>query len=190
MKLELTKAELWNQAGMAGLALGLVPTAHMFITQHISEISSGFMLTFVTFLLWGVKFGGCIWLMFHFMQKLKDTYKGLTHKDLMFFGMAMSICSALFYSGMALANILVISPDIYESAFETAMQSYRTLLDSNSMAMMEKIQGNFPQITFFSNLIYCFLYGCILSAILSRAVFAKIIIEELREIEEQRQNEE
>ena len=44
------------------------------------------------------------------------------------------------------------------------------MLDSNSMAMLEKMEDAYPQIAFFSNLIYCFLYGTVLSAILSRNI--------------------
>ena len=44
------------------------------------------------------------------------------------------------------------------------------MLDSNSLAMLEKMEGSYPQISFFSNLIYCFLFGTVLSAILSRDI--------------------
>ena len=50
------------------------------------------------------------------------------------------------------------------------MQMYSSMLDSNSMAMLEKMEDSFPQISFFSNLIYCFLFGLVLSAILSRNI--------------------
>ena len=44
------------------------------------------------------------------------------------------------------------------------------MLDSNSMSMLEKMEEDYPQISFFSTLIYCFLYGTVLSAILSRNI--------------------
>ena len=50
------------------------------------------------------------------------------------------------------------------------MQMYSSMMDSNSMAMLEKMEDSYPQILFFSNLIYCFIYGTVLSAILSRSI--------------------
>lgn len=170
MKQKLTAGELWNRAGIAGLALGLASTAYMFITQYISEISDSFLLTFATFLLWALKFGGCIWLMKYFMKRFAEGFEGADNSATMRFGMAAAACSALVYSTMTLANVLIISPDLYSTALDTVMQSYSSILDSNSASMLEKMWDSMPQITFFSNLIYCFLYGTILSAILSRNI--------------------
>ena len=44
------------------------------------------------------------------------------------------------------------------------------MFDSNTLSVMEETLQNLPAITFVSNLIYCFLYGTILSAILSRSI--------------------
>ena len=53
-----------------------------------------------------------------------------------------------------------------EAAFASAHMGTQTLLITLNIKMM----GNMPQITFFSNLIYCFFFGTILSFILSRNV--------------------
>ena len=50
------------------------------------------------------------------------------------------------------------------------MEQMAPMMDSNTMEQMDKMMGNMPQITFFSNLIYCFFFGTILSFILSRNV--------------------
>lgn len=161
---------MWNKAGIAGLALGLTSTAYMFITQSISGISSPFLLTASTFLLWTLKFGGCIWLMMYFMKRLVNGFEDADNAATMRFGMATALCSSLVFSAMNLANMLVISPDLYSTMLDTVMQNYSNILDSNSMSTLEKMWDNMPQITFFSNLIYCFLYGTVLSAILSRNI--------------------
>ena len=44
------------------------------------------------------------------------------------------------------------------------------MLDSNSLAELDGMMDKLPQLTFFSNLIYCFIYGSLLSAILSRNI--------------------
>ena len=53
---------------------------------------------------------------------------------------------------------------------DTVMQAYSQFMDSNTMAQMDKMMTKMPQITFFSNLIYCFIFGTILSLILSRNI--------------------
>ena len=50
------------------------------------------------------------------------------------------------------------------------MQSAAPMLDSNSLKEIDKMSENLPQLTFFSNLIYCFVYGSLLSVILSRYI--------------------
>ena len=68
MEQNLIRKDMWNTAGKAGLVLGLVSTAYMFITQLMAG-ASGFLISIVSFVLWVAKFGGCIWLMAFFMKK-------------------------------------------------------------------------------------------------------------------------
>ena len=95
------------------------------------------------------------------------------NSDTFRFGMATSLLSAIVYAAFSFANISFICPDIFAAQMDQIMQAYSSLLDSNTMSQMEKMIGNMPQITFFTNLIYCFLYGMILSFILSRNIPSK-----------------
>ena len=47
------------------------------------------------------------------------------------------------------------------------------IMDSNSLSTMERMIGHLPQITFCYNMIYCFLFGTVLSAIISRTIVAR-----------------
>jgi hypothetical protein len=85
----------------------------------------------------------------------------------------MAFLSALVYSAFTLADVLVISPDFYANQIDQVMQAYAPMMDSNTLAEMDTMTGRFPQLTFFSNLIYCFIYGTILAAILSRNIPSK-----------------
>ena len=108
-----------------------------------------------------------------FMKKLCSEFGEATNADTFKFGMATALLSALIYSAISLTNILFISPDLFSEQMSAAIQTYSSMLDSNSMAMLEKMEDSYPQISFFSNLIYCFLYGTVLSAILSRNIPAR-----------------
>ena len=88
-------------------------------------------------------------------------------------GMIMALLSALVYSAFAFANVAFISPELFESQMDLVMQQMAPMMDSNTQSMMETYMENLPQITFISNLMYCFIYGMILSFIISRNIPSK-----------------
>lgn len=84
--------------------------------------------------------------------------------------MAMALLSALVYSAFSFANVAFLYPDLFTEQMDTVMQQMAPMLDSNTAAEMDRTMQNLPQITFFSNLIYCFLFGTIVSFALSRSI--------------------
>ena len=174
MEQNVIQKNMWNTAGKAGLFLGLVSTAFLFISQGIGQIEIPALLNSILgFVLWAVKFVGCIWIMRFFMKKFVSGNSSATNSDTFKLGMAMAILSALVYSAFAFANVAFISPELFENQMDSVMQQMAPMMDSNTQGMMETYLENLPQITFFSNLIYCFIYGMILSFILSRNIPSK-----------------
>lgn len=168
MKETLSRRILWNNAGKAGAVLGIATAALMFIDQTLSGLqTAGIVLRAIV---WAIKFGGCIWLMRFFMTRLCDRYSGVTNSDTMKYGMMIAFLSGLIYSAFMLANILIISPDLIDKQFDLIIQSYSSFLDSNTLSSIEKMKSIYPQTAFITQLIYCFLYGTVLSAILSRYI--------------------
>ena len=163
---------MWNTAATAGLVLGGVSAAYMFVTQLMAG-TSGFMMTILGFLLWAAKFGGCIWLMAFFMKKHAAAHPEVDNKETFRLGMITALLSALVYSAAAFANIAFISGDAIAEQVNLTMQQMGSMMDSNSMALMETYMEKLPQITFFSNLLYCFVFGTVLSYILSRNIPSK-----------------
>lgn len=84
--------------------------------------------------------------------------------------MAMAFLSALVYSAISFADVAFISADFYAEQIDQVMQATASMMDSNTLNEMDKMMERLPQMTFFSNLIYCFIYGTLLSAILSRNI--------------------
>ena len=160
---------MWNKAAKAGLALGLTSTAYMFLTQLMAS-TSGFMMTLLGFMLWAAKFGGCIWLMSYFMKNFVSEHPKVDNRQTFHFGMATALLSAFVYSAAAFANIAFISNDKLAEEMNLLMQQMGSMMDSNTMSLMETYMENLPQITFFSNLLYCFVFGTVLSYILSRNI--------------------
>ncbi len=174
MEETFTKRDFWDGAGKAGLVLGSVPILYMLIEQlllqNAAEAIGAIPASLVSFLLWLAKFVGCIFLMRWFMRRFSTRFGDATHRDISRYGTAIALTSALIYSAFYLAWSKFIDPEMFSRAFETAAEQYSSIMDSNTMEMMEQMEGSMPVIGFFSNLIYCFLYGTVLSAILSRNI--------------------
>lgn len=169
MKQEVSVGILWNKSCISGAVLGLFSAIFIFTSQLIGGMGSALAVSAISIILWIIKFAGCIWLMHFFMKKLDSGFR-LTNRDTFRFGVMTALLSALIYSAVFLANVLFISPENVQQQLDTIMQMYSGMLDSNSMAVLEKMEGNYPRITFFYNVTYCFLYGTILSAILARNI--------------------
>ncbi len=171
MEQNVIQKNMWNTAAKAGLILGLFTTAFLFISQMLGQTEiSAFLSTLLTLLLWVAKFVGCIALMMFFMKKFAAENEGVTNSNTFRMGVTTALLSALVYSAFAFANVAFISPELFEGQIDAIMQEMAPMMDSNTQNVVGKYLENLPQITFFSNLIYCFLYGTVLSFILSRNI--------------------
>ena len=161
----------WNYAGIAGLMLGMISSANMFIGQYLSTMElSKTLTTILGGLLWCAETAGCIGLMYFYMKKFSSEFPSEDRKRIHRLGVATAFFSALIYAAMSFANIAYISADYFADAYQQLVQNASSALDSNSRAIMVKFMDNLPQIAFFSNLIYCFIFGTIVSSILSRII--------------------
>lgn len=168
------KKDMWEAAGYAGLALGLASAAYMFINNALgtSEMPGG-LATLIGLLAWIIKFAGCIFLMKFFMKKFSISHPEATNKDTFKMGVATALLSALLYSTIQFADMAYISADTYKQQFEVAMQTFSSQMDSNTLKMMKSYFEIFPEISFVGNLIYCFIFGTIVSSIISKNIPSK-----------------
>ena len=184
MKEKTTAKDMWESAGYAGLALGLVSAAYMVTNSYLgtSGLSVG-TIALIQMPLWIAKFVGCILLMKFFMKKFSAAHPDSTSKDVRRMGVATALLSAFLYAAIQFVFIAYIQADLYAEQYEVILQQYSSGMDLNTMNMMEKFVDMRPQISFFSSLLYCFAYGSILASILSRNIvgndpFADFIPEE------------
>ena len=108
------RKDLWESAGYAGLALGLISIICMYINKAIgaSDMSTGTMVLATT-PLWIAKFAGCIFLMKFFMKRFITTHPEANNKDSFRMGVATALLSAFFYSVIQFTDMVYISPDLY-----------------------------------------------------------------------------
>lgn len=169
MSKELTKQALWNDAAKAGLIFGAITIGYMVINQFLLGKVS-ITITILSNVLWLAKLVGCIYLMRYLFLKLTREYSEVTNKVTRSYGIKISFLSSLLYSGFNLLYYSVISPEAVKELFTTMKTNMGSMLDSNSLQVLDSLENSYAQISFFSNFIYCFLFGIILSAILSSSI--------------------
>ncbi|MBR1872362.1 MAG: DUF4199 domain-containing protein [Bacteroidales bacterium] len=167
----LENGTIWNESAVAGLVLGGFTIVVTLVSSLSAKIGGGAMLAFLStvlsFLLWALRFAGCILLVRYFMKRLAEKYPSADNRDTRKLGNRMALLSAVIVAAYSLASMTFIDPESLSTAVQTALSSMPTGLDSNTMSAMEKVMDKLPVISFFSTFIYCWLYGTVLSAILS-----------------------
>ena len=161
-------------AARSGLVLGLISIIYMVYTALVGKLNASgvgaAVVNVAGVLVWVFKFWLCIHLMKAFMQKFAAGREGVTNRDTFRFGFNTALLSALLYSGFSLAWMLFIQPDMTAESMDAAMQMYEGMFTEDQLASMEELAPKLPTIIFFVNLIWCWLFGTVLSAIFSRNI--------------------
>lgn len=168
------KINIWNEAAVPGLVLGLVSIVYMVVNLLTSRLAgtggAAFLIGLLGFVLWAAKIAACILLLRHFLLAFSRRNPYADNRKVFQFGMVVALFSALLYSGFYLVYTLYINPDMIAASMEAAMSAYAGMMDSEMMSAMQNMQDSMPAIGFFSNLIWCWLFGTVLSAIFSRNI--------------------
>lgn len=182
METVIDKKILWNEGAKYGLILGIVSGAFIFLNMFTASLTNGssamkILAVALNAGLWLIKFIGCLWLVRFFMLKFALNHPGINNKHTFRLGIIIALTSAIIYAGINLLNICVISPGQIEDAINTLMESYNSLgmFSDSDKITLERTLSWYPQIAFFSNFIYCFLYGTVVSLIFSNGIPPKDI---------------
>ncbi|MBO4595903.1 MAG: DUF4199 domain-containing protein [Bacteroidales bacterium] len=166
---EIEQKSVWSEAGRTGLVLGGISIAYFLLTIVVPKIGNAFAVSVISFLLWGLKLFLCIYMLHRFL-KTEAAENGGERKRTFRYGMAIAVCSALLYSGFCLAWTTFVQPDFYADAFEAAIQMYSGFMPQETLDMMANMESSMPTLTFFTNLIWCWLFGTVASAIISSSI--------------------
>lgn len=172
--MEVNKSGIWSEAGVPGLALGGVSIAYLAINSFTSGLAAkgtaAFLVGFLNFFLWAGKLVLCIWLLRLFLLKFSERRPEAGVREIFRYGMVIALLSSLLYSVFYLAYVLYINPDIITNSFDTALQQYAPMMDQASLEAVENMKSDMPVATFIVNLIWCFLFGTVLSSIFARRI--------------------
>ena len=155
-----------QEASKAGLVFGTVSGGYIFLSQWLS--AAGPAGSGVNLVLEAAKVVGLILLMRHFMILLSSLYEAVSSRQTLRFGIYTDFFSALITAACAYVAYAYVYPDAAAKATGIIYEIYGPSMDSNTRSALQAMENNFPMIAFASNFAWCFLYGTVLSLILSR----------------------
>ncbi len=160
---------IWNEAAVTGLFLGALSVVCLLGKEAAALSGIALLVQGSAIVLWMVEFLGCILIMKNRMLGFRERFEGVKMEDTHRMGRRSALLSGLI---LASAQALII--------MKAPQETMDGLLADVSGAMnftqaqkeeMEGMMDSLPIYTFIFQWIYCFLYGCVLSSILSRYIF-------------------
>lgn len=171
MKKEFSSSVSWNSAALAGLVMGVFTIAVDYLPSLPLLLGgTGVFVGILNFILKVVKIVACVIAFKYLLERFHNNVK-VGYPELQRYGQKIALFSSILVSGFTMLHLLVINPDMIAQMVKSTQEAYQGMMDSNTMAAMEKMISKLPVITFFSSLIYCYLWGWILSTTFARRLF-------------------
>lgn len=174
MEQDVIRINRWNMAGKYGLVFGLISVAYLYY-GHLTVVlgMTGFVSSALGFIIWAAKFVGCIKLMKYCMNRFAIDNPSATNSDTFKLGVLIAMFSAVVFSVVTVADHLYIFPEYYQSLYGAMLKEWSQLLPADRIAEMKDMFADAHKIAFVGTFIYCFLFGTVLSLILSRNIPSK-----------------
>ena len=171
MKEKLDNTTLWNEAARTGLLFGGFSSVCLLLKEGAGLTGSTFLVQAAAIILWAVEFFGCILLMKKCLLDLRDKYEGVTMNDTYRYGRRIALLSGLILAAVDAAVITLFPEETINEVVNELTASASAQLGSGYENEIGKFVDQLPLYTFIFQWIYCFLYGSLLSGILSRYIF-------------------
>ena len=170
---KLDNKTLWNEAGRVGFVFGGFSSLCLVLKEGAGLTNSHFLVMAAAIILWAVEFFGCILLMKKYMLDLRDKYDGVTMVDTYRFGRRVALLSGLILAAVDALIIMKMPQETVTSVMGELSAAMPASLGSVSEDDLGRLVDKLPLYTFIGQWLYCFLYGSLLSAILSRYIFTQ-----------------
>lgn len=160
---------IWNEAAKAGLLFGAVSVGCLGLKELAALSGSNFLIQAAAIILWAVEFFGCILLMKNVMLRFRDKYEGVKIEDTYKLGRRAALLSGLILASAQAFIIMKMPAEALDSMVDQMMSGMQLL--SSDRDAVEGAIDKLPVLTFIFQWLYCFLYGSVLSSIMSRYIF-------------------
>jgi len=162
---------LWNEAGRVGFVFGGFSSLCLVLKMGSTLTGSTFLTQAAAIILWAVEFFGCILLMKKYMLDLRDKYDGATVEDVYHFGRRVALLSGLILAAVDAFITMKLPPETLENVVTELNTAVSSKLGGGYEGEVGLFVDRLPLYTFIGQWLYCFLYGSLLSAIMSRYIF-------------------
>lgn len=168
---KLDNTRLWNEAAKAGLLFGLVSVSCLALKELADMSGSTFLSQAAFIVLWAVEFFGCILLMKKVQLDLRDKYEGVKMADTFLLGRRAALLSGLLLASAQALIILYMPQETMDELVNAVSQAMP--MSASQKEQMDGMLDRLPLLTFLFQWAYCYLYGTVLSAIMSRYIFVQ-----------------
>jgi uncharacterized membrane protein (UPF0182 family) len=169
--MKLDSKTLWNEAGRVGLVFGGFSSLCLLLKEGAALTNSMFLTQAAGIILWAVEFFGCILLMKKYMLDLRDKFDGVTVMDTYHFGRRVALLSGLILASVDAFVTLKLPQETLESFVTEVNNTLSAKMGGSYEGDVGRFVDNLPLYTFIFQWLYCFLYGSLLSGIMSRYIF-------------------
>ena len=171
--MKLDNKTLWNEAGRVGFVFGGFSSLCLLLKEGAGLTNSTFLVQAAAIILWAVEFFGCILLMKKYMLDLRDKFDGVTMMDTYRFGRRVGLLSGLILTAVDAFLIMKMPEDTVTSVLTELSAAMPASVGSVSQDDIGRLADKLPLYTFIFQWLYCFLYGSLLSSIMSRYIFTQ-----------------
>ena len=175
VRMKLDSKTLWNEAGRVGFVFGGFSSLCLLLKEGAALTGSTFLVQAAAIILWAVEFFGCILLMKKYMLDLRDKFDDVTIEDTYRFGRRVGLLSGLILATVDAVLIMKMPQDTVADVVNELNTAVTAKLGAGYEGEVGRIVDRLPLYTFIFQWIYCFLYGSLLSAIMSRYIFMQDI---------------
>ena len=169
MKKQLDNSTLWNEAARTGALLGLVSVGCLLLRELAAASGVQFLITAATVLLWVTEFFGCILILKRRMLDLRDAWQDVKMADTYRLGRRAALLSGLVLASAQALVVMYMPQETVEQLVSAVSESMK--MSASQQEEMSGMMDRLPVLTFLFQWLYCFLYGTVLSGILSRYIF-------------------
>ena len=171
---KLDNTRLWNEAAKAGILFGLVSVSCLALKELAGMSGNSFLSQAAFIILWFVEFFGCILLMKKVQLDLRDKFEGVKMADTFVLGRRAALLSGLLLASAQALIIMYMPQETMDQL--VGMVSEAMPMSASQKEQMDGVVDRLPILTFLFQWAYCFLYGTVLSSIMSRYIFLRKII--------------
>jgi len=148
----------WSKAAVDALFLSLI-TILANLIQVVLEPGK-----VISILIWLIKFGGCLGVLYYFMKEFSKSSEVFSYKDGLKFGFKICLLSSLICAGYVFFQFAVLFPDMMQKTIE----QYSTAMSSSNPDAIEVMERYMtPQFISVITFIYYVVFGLIVSAIIA-----------------------